>query len=404
MKIPKLAKAMENIDDELVSGAAAETKKKKKRGWARWGSIAAILVVCISIGVFGIGSPGIFIGADSVITLDVNPSISLTVNTNEKIVDAEGLNEDGVTVLDDMDLEGVDMDVAVNAVIGSMLQKGYLNDLQNVVLVSVENTDEEKSAELQEQISSVINSAFQNGNLDGAVLSQSVDDTDELEQIAREYGISLGKAALIQEVIAQDSTLTVEELAPLSITEIALISQSRDVIVGTVTQDGTVSAKAYISQEQALESAYSYAGVNAEDVLKVETELDSDDGIMIYEIEFRTETGKYECSIDARTGQILEFETNTEDQSSQNSGEGTGGQYIGEDAAKTAALSDAGTTAGNVKYVNAWLEYDDGSPSYYKVEFEANSVKYKYNIDMYSGEVLGKWIEDYGSQSNHKHG
>lgn len=403
MKIPKLAKAMEHIDDELVSGAAAETKKKKKRGWAGWGSLAAILVVCISIGVFGIGSPGIFTGADSIITLDVNPSISLTVNTNEKIVDAEGLNEDGVTVLDDMDLEGVDMDVAVNAVIGSMLQKGYLNDLQNVVLVSVENTDEEKSAELQEQISSVINSAFQNGNLDGAVLSQSVDDTDELEQIAREYGISLGKAALIQEVIAQDSTLTVEELAPLSITEIALISQSRDVIVGTVTQDGTVSDKAYISREEALESAYSYAGVNAEDVLKVETELDSDDGIMIYEIEFRTETGKYECSIDARTGQILEFETNTEDQSSQNSGKGTGGQYIGEDAAKTAALSDAGTTAGNVKYVNAWLEYDDGSPSYYKVEFEANSVKYKYNIDMYSGEVLGKWTEDYGSQSNHKH-
>lgn len=33
-----------------------------------------------------------------------------------------------------MDLTGTDLDVAVNALIGSMLQNGYLSDIQNAIL------------------------------------------------------------------------------------------------------------------------------------------------------------------------------------------------------------------------------------------------------------------------------
>ena len=37
------------------------------------------------------------------------------------------LNEDGRTIVGDMDFSGSSLDVAVNAIIGSMLQNGYLN-------------------------------------------------------------------------------------------------------------------------------------------------------------------------------------------------------------------------------------------------------------------------------------
>ena len=47
MKTPKMVEAMSYIDDDLVSGAITYTKKKK-RGWVRWGAMAACLCLVIT--------------------------------------------------------------------------------------------------------------------------------------------------------------------------------------------------------------------------------------------------------------------------------------------------------------------------------------------------------------------
>lgn len=432
MKNEKLLNAIGEIDDDLIISAVRDTGKKKI--WLKWGSLAAVLVLGISLGFLGArissdsrsnnnvqivdsqrdGTPDTessvpgngmsLAAANSIVILDVNPSISLTVDGDEKIVSAEGLNEDGRSVLSEMNLEGVDITVAVNAVMGSMLQKGYLSDLQNAILVSVENEDAEKSAALQERVSALIESAFQNGNLEGSVLSQALNDTAALEEIARNYNISLGKAALIQEVMAQDASLTAESLAPLSITEIALISQSRNFYSDNLTQNGTPSDKAYISREAALEIALDHAKVNADNASGIEVEFDSDDGIMVYEVEFLVGTVKYECDIDARTGQVVKYETENKGMSGQGSNlsqspsdaQQPAGQYIGEEAAMEAALANAGLSADAVDYINCWLEYDDGHPEHYEVEFAAGNVKYEYEIDLYSGTVLELKAENDG--------
>ena len=55
-------------------------------------------------------------------SIDVNPSIELEVNRQEKVLRATPLNDDAQTILDGMKLEGVNLKTAVNAVIGSMVQ------------------------------------------------------------------------------------------------------------------------------------------------------------------------------------------------------------------------------------------------------------------------------------------
>ena len=512
----KLLSAIGEIDDNLVSEAFHTTGNRKN--WLKWGSLAAMLVLCVSAGILSIGildkknqntdisdadvyyadsrntdasnaglqntdsanadnpntasasadtpntdsanagsqgsgTAGSYLAENSIVILDVNPSIALTVNEDEKVVSAEGLNEDGRAILNGMDLVDVDITVAVNAVIGSMLQKGYLSDLQNAILVTVENENAEKSAALKERISSIIGTALQDGNLDGSVLSQTLNETADLEQLAQNYGISPGKAALIQEVLSQDPTLTLENLVPLSITEIALIAQSKNLTPDSLAQNGAASDKAYISRESALEIAYGHAGVNAEEATMIKTEFDSEDGIMVYEIEFLAGTKEYEYDINARTGQVVKYEAEnkaaarqdgtsgqqpagsrqpatpqqpagTQQPSGTQSASGTqqpsgtqsasagsgqtsvgseqpGSQYIGEDAAKEKALTDAGIAADSVKYINAWLEYDDGRPECYEVEFAVGSTEYKYEIDLYSGAVLAQEMEHHGSHENH---
>lgn len=49
MSIPRISKALEHIDDDLVSGAAVYERTKKKNGWIKWAAMAACL--CIVVGV-----------------------------------------------------------------------------------------------------------------------------------------------------------------------------------------------------------------------------------------------------------------------------------------------------------------------------------------------------------------
>ena len=257
---------------------------KKKRRWAPLAVAAALVVMCC--GAFGISSWRGANAVDSVVMLDVNPSLSMTVSSKERVLSVTPFNQDAEVILGDMDLTGTDLDVAVNALIGSMLQNGYLSDIQNAILVSVENQDAAKSAQLQQHLTDTINSVFQGGSLEGAVLSQTVTESADLNALAQQYGISVGKASLIQEVIAQDSTLTFASLAPLSVNEIALIAESRHLTTQAVTQTGTASTKAYITAEEAQNAALAHAGIAESSVAQLEIEFDSEDGLMVYEVEF----------------------------------------------------------------------------------------------------------------------
>ena len=115
------------------------------------------------------------------------------------------------------------LDVAVNAIIGSMLQNGYLNELANSVLISVDNNDPVRGMALQERLADEVNKLLQTDSFRGAVLSQTVVKSDELQQMAEQYGITLGKAQLIQEILGKNSLHTFDELAPLSINELNIL-------------------------------------------------------------------------------------------------------------------------------------------------------------------------------------
>ena len=379
---------------------------KKKNIIAAWAAVAAcLLLICTSV--FGINTWRIGNTVDSTIMLDVNPSISIKVNAKERVLEVSPMNDDAEVILDGMDLKGTELSVAVNAIIGAMLRNGYLSDIQNSILVTVENTDAEKSNNLKQQIISIINSACGEEDLDAAVLTQNMTEDNDLEKLANEYSISCGKAALIQKLIGKDASLTFEELAPLSVNEIVLIAESRDLdeaLAALIEKIGSASDKAYIGVDSAKQIAFEDAGVTSNDIVKMEIELDSRNGNIVYEVEFETADTKFEYDILATDGTILESsgkpfdsskdaekeENSNQTGSSSNVGGSTGSEssYIGETAAKNAAFTHASVTESNVKYCNVWIEYEDGHPDHYEVEFEAGGIKYEYEIGLTDGKVL----------------
>ena len=381
-----------------------EVKKKKNR-LLPIAVAAALVLVCLG-GYLGLSYanradlPAEYSVA-SVITLDVNPSLNIVMDESDKVLEVQPLNDDAKTVIGDMDFAGSSLDVTVNALIGSMLVNGYLDDIRNSILVSVENGDSAKAESLQQQVSDLISSAVGDGGFEASVLTQTVTATSESAALAEQYGISEGKAELILKVCAADPTLTAESLAPLSVNDISLIAGSRGISDSTVSQTGTASSKGYISVDEAKSAAYAHAGVSASDVVYVETDFDSEHGVMVYEVEFYAGNVEYEYDINAQTGEVVKY-------AQQNTGtsipSGTvSGDYIGETAAKEAALSHAGVSEADVCWLKADFDRDDGI-YLYELEFAANGVKYDYDVNALTGDIVKFEQEQTGNLSGNGNG
>ena len=87
------------------------------------------------------GITSLTMAQNSVIMIDVNPSIRLEVNDRGVVVKAEALNEDAQNVMAELELCGKDYTAAVTVVVGALQEKQYITDLKNSILVSVTDTN-----------------------------------------------------------------------------------------------------------------------------------------------------------------------------------------------------------------------------------------------------------------------
>lgn len=292
---------------EKIVDISAPPRKKRRR----WQNFAAAVAAALVLVIGG----GSFFGwryanaPDSLVDIDVNPSVQLTVSRNEKVLSCEALNADGTEIIDDMDLRGAQLNVAVNALIGSMVQHGYIDELKNSVLITVANEDAAKAKALQESLMADISGLLAGESLDAAVMGQTITTRDQtLASQAETYGISAGKAALIQRILDTDPTLTFESLAGLSVNDLNLLLQSKQADTSGMTVTGQASDKAYIGLEKAREIALAQLpGATLKEI-----DFDYDDG-MVYEAELLKDGYEYDLEIDALTGAVVKWEYEEDD-------------------------------------------------------------------------------------------
>ena len=362
-------------------GKVIYMEKKKNRSFAGFAAVAAVFVLLIA-GIFIAKNNGFGITNNSlaaVVSFDVNPSIELKVDNEEDVISVKGLNDDGKKVLEGMDLEDTDLEVAVNAIIGSMLKHGYINEMANSILLSVSGVEGYDADALETKLANEVNALLKNG----AVLSQNVSNADDkLVKLADEYGITVVKAALIQEIVKNSKTHTFEQLAGLTINELNLISNNSK--LGNIKSEGKASAKSYIGKDAALSAALKAAGLSKDQVKSIEIELDYEHGVMVYEVEFDRGFDEYSYDIDAKTGEVVAYDNDDDDDKIVNV---TAEDVIGMDAAKSAALKHSGLTAAQVTELSVELDRENGK-TVYEVEFKSAGYEYSCEIDAVKGTVL----------------
>ena len=149
------------------------------------------------------------------------------------------------------------------------------------------------------------------------------------------------------------------------------------------TTGGQAAATA-VTEEQAREAALSHAGLTADQVTFVRSELDRDDGRLMYDVEFYTSDYKeYDYEIDASTGEILSYDYDAEGYSYQPNA--TPGTAITAEQARAIALAEVPGAAESDIY-EFETDRDDG-----RLEYEGkiiyNNTEYEFTIDGYSGAI-----------------
>lgn len=167
-------------------------------------------------------------------------------------------------------------------------------------------------------------------------------------------------------------------------------AQTGEVISFKKKQEKNTSApeqQAEITPVKAGEIAFEHAKVSRGEAVDYRSKLENEDGVWVYEIEFRVGKTEYEYEIDAETGRIISAEKETKNEAA-GGGEVklTGSQAVAE------ALERAGLSASQVKELECELDYEDGKPIY-EIEFKYGNTEYEYEISAYDGSVVSSKTE-----------
>ena len=385
----QLAAALEKTAPDDVDGVLSRcemrkgtvinmpTMKTAKRKWT------ILVAACLAV-VLLAGGGVLYQQANavaSVVSLDVNPSIELKVNSSEKVLVCTPLNDDAKAILADMgegaDLKGAKLDVAVNAIVGSLVRNGYLSSISSAIMISVEDKNADRAQKLQQELASAVDIALQTGESKASVLTQTVQQNAELDQQARENSISTGKAALVNRVLAINPALKFDALAKLSVEELKDLAEA-----GAPAMPIGKDAAAYAAEQ--------YAGTTALDSVTAEVDSELDEFPAHYEVELHTAWGEFEYLVDAYTGKVLSGQKDlltTAPVGDETAKPTVPTGDIGHAKAKSIALNHAGVSENKAYDMEIELDDEDGT-LVYEVEFKFGGMEYSYEINAATGAIL----------------
>lgn len=167
--------------------------------------------------------------AASFVSLDINPSIELTLDKNNKVLSVYGGNEDGQVLLyKEEDFIGVDVEMAVEKITSLAVKYGYLDENNKVVETSVTSAKAELTESLLDKINTKVTATA--GNLNLSVTCEGVDEAfslaRKLDQIKKQYPDNAAVQSLTPEKLklvlsaTEDGSISVEAAAELDTSEL----------------------------------------------------------------------------------------------------------------------------------------------------------------------------------------
>ena len=320
---------------------------------------------------------------DSLVDLDVNPGIELLTNQKNRVLEAYATNGDGDKVLSGMDLKNVDLQVALNAIVGSMVQQGYMTKDTKGVLVTVQNKDQKKADNLRKLVVKEMEIALSTEDMNAAVFHQVISSqNNNASAFARKNNISLGKAVFVLNLANKARSLDAKELAKMKISEIAKLVADKNIDIRDIIE--------YDSDDSLWENiADAIEDINEgdDDYIVATTQQGSTQAVQVQPTETQAAV-QTETQAATQTQPQTHAQTQPQTQAQTKAQPQHGGR-ISADKAKAIAFGHAGVSAGQVRDLS--VEYDDDGV--YEIDFKVGNMEYDYEIGAVDGSIRKADVE-----------
>lgn len=221
----KFQKAFDNIKadtqlkDNTYDYLRNEILKRQQRRikFFKIPKVAYITVTCIILCLFCLRGYSIYFEEVSFVSIDINPSIELTLNRFDKVLNAKAYNKDGKQILSSVDIKNKDYNEALKILVTNEMLNKYIED-NAYISFTVSSNDIQKQTVLIDEFQNCAKD-FIYPHHNGTYIECSVLNS-ELKDEAHSHDMSLGKYKAFLELQQVNPSVTIEECKHKSMHEI----------------------------------------------------------------------------------------------------------------------------------------------------------------------------------------
>ena len=330
------------------------------------------------------------------VTVDINPSITLTVNRLGRVKAMDTGNADAAALLADTDLQGERMQDALGTLTDALADADYLTDADNTLLVTVDGASAARAQKLGKAVYDAAQSSAQQRQFSAAVLCQQAGDAEQTHTDADAWQVSPGKAALAETIALQTQLDTAQALSALPVQDLLILAEAYDVTFDAAQLYGTVSRDGYRSEDDVRAIAGFDAAVDPADCTQ---ELTQYGGQLAYRVRFAVAGGEYCYTIAARTGEILDVQrpappaqapetpaTPAKPDVPDDPTDPTDSEISISEALRR-VLQELGVSLPEIRDVNCQRVQVSGRDAYH-ITFTANGKPYSFYVDAHDGDIF----------------
>ena len=185
----------------------------------------------------------------SYVSMRINPEIELVVNKDGVVVAVNAINEDGETVLAELDLVGLSIEDAGEQFTAKATELGFIDVASEnaTVYVLAEGKNKEFVDGMKDKITKKINSFFDKKGIFGKV---SPEELEKYQALATEWGVDLKTAKIVSRILELYPEMELEEILSLSFKEqIDLIKKDKHDLTAGLREE-------YMQAVEALKEKY----------------------------------------------------------------------------------------------------------------------------------------------------
>jgi len=164
-----------------------------------------------------------FLRIDSVVAVDVNPSIELRLNRLSRVVALQAYNPEGESLAEAVSWRFSPVEDVIQRLLGAMVQQGYLQSDNSFLMLSYQQENQNRAEALNQRLNKAVLRLIQQSP--EMVYVQRV-EIKEIPELADDYGVSRGVMQLILKAQIMNPQYSVEFLSELDLQTLYWLSEN----------------------------------------------------------------------------------------------------------------------------------------------------------------------------------